>query len=174
MCEYPFSALLTSDESRDRPARWRPSYRGPSQIRQSGAVSQPAESEEHEEPPLHLDQRGSLQPPDPLPHVAASNGRDLVNHQEAVLVEPVLLGRLDPDEQQRRVDVIAGERAHGHRISPVEPVVLNYQRGPRFARVDATGDCDEVSAPHVSQSSETASTKSMSSSARSPSATRTD
>lgn len=66
------------------------------------------------------------------------------------------------------------EWADRQRVSRIEAVVLNDQGRLRLVRIDAAGDGDDVSASHTLQSSETASTKSMSLHAPSAAATSWD
>ena len=78
------------------------------------ADSSGAEAEEHEESPLELDQRRCLDPSDHFMRVAPADRGELVDHQEAVLVEPVHLIR---DDRHRRSGASTGALVNGQTVT---------------------------------------------------------
>ncbi len=107
-------------------------------------------------------------------YAAPSDSGDLVDHEETVLVEPVLPVSSHSHPHEGCVDFRAREWADRQRVCRIEPVILDDQGWPRLVRIDTACDGGDVTASHSFQSSETASTKPMSSLARSVAATSAD
>ena len=86
---------------------------------------------------------------DPLAQALATNGRNFVDHDAAVLDKTVVRAGGKGDTEQRRFGRIAGNRANGDGIRLLEPVVLNDNDGPGLSRVvAATGRDPGLAAFH--------------------------
>jgi len=89
--------------------------------------------------------------------------RDLVDHEPARLVQPVVSARLDLHPKQWRLSAVSRKRTYRHGVG-IEPVVLEDDCWPRFAGVvTATGDGPDLASSHSSGQSDTESTKAWSS-----------
>ncbi len=92
------------------------------------------------------------QAPDAFTELGARRRRNLVNHQTACYPQAVLIVGNDREPNQRCLGRIGGERAHGHRVRSVKPIVLNDHHGSRLTRI-ATPGCGrpDLCASHSSR-----------------------
>ena len=92
----------------------------------------------------------------------------------AALTSPLFAAGQETPAETAEPDAPAQESGLPPAVGDIEAIVLDDQGWAWLARIDTASDGDDVSAPHSSQSAETASTKSMSSEARSAAATSSD
>src|SRR5665213_542194 len=122
-----------------------------------------SESEEDDDGSIETDHVLISEAADPLAELHAPHRRQLVDHEAARLVEPVLLTHLHEEPEERCLSGIGCERADRDRVGRVEPVVLNDDDWPRLAGVARPrGRGPDFAASH-SSSVESASMKSWSS-----------
>jgi len=138
------------------------------------APSGPCKSEEHDDGAVQPDHVLTGQPPDPFSELGSPNGGDLVDHETADVVQPVLEAGLYDQTEERRLGGMGGEGTDGHRVGRVEAVVLDDDRRPGLAGIPRSGCRGPDLAAGHSSSAEMASMNSWSSRACVDDATSAD
>ena len=132
-----------------------------------------AKAEEHQKSSLEFEHRHSLKAPRTSPVLLLRTVAILSIMRWLSCSSPFAMSAAT-GTRIRGVDVRGGERADRQGVRCPEAIILNDERRPRLTRIHATSHGDDVPASHASQSSDTASTKSISALARSAAATSSD
>lgn len=116
----------------------------------AGSACEPEEDEDRSAESDHLI---VVEAADWFAELGAWHGRDLVDHETARFAKPVHFVGFHPKSKQRGLGRIGAERAHCHRISRVEAVVLNDRDGSGLSDVAAAGSrSPDLPAPQASWS----------------------
>ena len=122
-----------------------------------------SKSEEDDDGSIETDHVFISEAADSLAKFRSPDRRQLVDHETARLVKPVLLTHFHEEPEERRLGGVGREPADCDRVSRVEPVILDDDDRPRLAGVARPRSRGpDLAAPH-SSSAESASMKSWSS-----------
>jgi hypothetical protein len=122
-----------------------------------------SEAEEHDDGSVEPDHVFVSESTDAFTELHPSYRRQLVDHQAARFVEPILTGRRYEATEEWRLRRISRERTDRDRVGRIESIILDDNDRSGLAGVARSGSRGpDLAAPHTS-STESASTKSWSS-----------